>query len=144
MWKACKIFAYFLIATHLKIVDKRHLIMINEKYPTSSNLYFPMTFTEFQWLFRAKCNFSRPTSNSMNFQGKIEIPWLFQACMNHAEPMLTYHQWGPAVIVWGQFYKRYLSHQSLKLAQKLLIQCIRVIIPYHRSLSFAHTLTWKG
>ena len=28
-------------------------------------------------------------------------------------PMLNYHQWGPTKIVWGQFYKRYPSHQSL-------------------------------
>ena len=77
MWKACKIFA-----THLKIVVKRHLIIIHEMYPTYSNLYFSMTFNDFQWLFQANCHFSRPTTNSMTFQGNIEIPWLFQACMN--------------------------------------------------------------
>ena len=89
MWKACKILAYFLIATHLKIIVKRHMIIIYEKYPTSSNWYFSMTFTDFQWLFQAKCHFSRPTSNFMTFQGKIEIPWLFQACMNHGNTFWT-------------------------------------------------------
>ena len=38
------------------------------------------------------------------------------------EPMLTYHQQGPVAFIWVQFYKRCLSHQSLKLAWKLLIQ----------------------
>ena len=37
MWKACKLFAYILIATYLNIVVKRHMIIISEKYPTSSN-----------------------------------------------------------------------------------------------------------
>ena len=95
MWKARKLFAYFLIATYLKIVVKRHMIIISEKYPTSSNWYFSMTFTDFQWLFQAKCHFSRPTSNSMTFQGKIEIPWLFQACTNHGQT---------------QIFGRYLDH----------------------------------
>ena len=31
------------------------------------------------------------------------------------EPILTHHQWGPMTIVWGQFYKRYLSDKFLKL-----------------------------
>ena len=30
------------------------------KYLTSSNWYVSMTFTDFQWLFQAKCCFSRP------------------------------------------------------------------------------------
>ena len=101
IWKACKIFAYFLIATYLKSFVKRHMIIIYKKYPTSSNWYFSMTFTDFQWLCQAKCHFSRPTSNSMTFQGKIEIPWLFQACMNHADKyiidrciLLTKHVFG--------------------------------------------------
>ena len=29
------------------------------------------------------------------------------------EPMLTCHQSGPVPFFWGQFHKRYLSHQSL-------------------------------
>ena len=37
------------------------------------------------------------------------------------EPMLTYHQWGPVIFIWGQFHKRYLSHQSLRLAKILVI-----------------------
>ena len=84
IWKACKIFANFLIATYLEIVVKRHMIIIYQKCPTSSNWYFSMTFTDFQWLFKAKCNFSRPTSyfhdfsrqdwNSMTFPGLYE-PW---------------------------------------------------------------------
>ena len=37
------------------------------------------------------------------------------------EPMLTYHQLGRVAFTWVQFYKRCLSHQSLKLAWKLLI-----------------------
>ena len=36
------------------------------------------------------------------------------------EPMLIYHQWGPLAFIWVQFYKRYFSHQSLKLVGKLL------------------------
>ena len=35
------------------------------------------------------------------------------------EPMLTYHQWGSLRFIWGQFHKRYLSHESLKWAWKL-------------------------
>ena len=42
-----------------------------------------MTFTDFQRIFQVKSHFSSPTSNSMTFQGKLEIQWLFQACMNH-------------------------------------------------------------
>ena len=38
------------------------------------------------------------------------------------EPMLTYHQNGPVIFIWGQFPKRYLRHQSLKWAWKLFIQ----------------------
>ena len=34
--------------------------------------------------------------------------------------MLTYHQWGPVTITWGQLPRRYLSHQLVILAQKLL------------------------
>ena len=79
MWKACKIFAYFLIATYLKIVVKRCMIIIYQKDPTFSSWYSSMTFTDFQWLFQAKCHFSGPTRNSMTFQGKIEIPWLLKA-----------------------------------------------------------------
>ena len=30
------------------------------------------------------------------------------------EPMLSYYQLGPLTFTWGQFHKRYLSHQSLK------------------------------
>ena len=37
------------------------------------------------------------------------------------EPMLTYHQEGPVAFIWVQFYKRCLSHQSLKQAWELLI-----------------------
>ena len=33
--------------------------------------------------------------------------------------MLTYHQGGLVVFIWGQFHTRYLSHHSLKLAWKL-------------------------
>ena len=36
------------------------------------------------------------------------------------EPMLTYHQWGPVVITWGQFHIKWLSHQLFKLARKLI------------------------
>ena len=36
------------------------------------------------------------------------------------EPMLTYHQWSPVTITWGQFYKRYLSHQSIILVENYL------------------------
>ena len=36
------------------------------------------------------------------------------------EPMSIYHQQGPLAFIWVQFYKRYFSHQSLKLAGKLL------------------------
>ena len=61
--------AYFLIATYLKIVVKRHMIIISEKYPTSSNWYFSMTFTDFQWLFQA----------NVIFPGQHQIPWLFKA-----------------------------------------------------------------
>ena len=59
----------------LKIVVKRNMIIMYEKYPTSSNWYLLMNFTDFQWLFQAKCNFSRPTSNSMTFPGLNE-PWI--------------------------------------------------------------------
>ena len=90
MWKACKLFAYILIATYLNIVVKRHMIIISEKYPTSSNWYFSMTFTDFQWLFKAKFHFSRPTSDFMTLQGNTEFPWLFQAGMNHANPILCH------------------------------------------------------
>ena len=68
-----QIFAYFLIATYSKIVAKRRMIIIYEKYPTSLNWYFAMTFTDFQWLSR----------QNVIFLGQHEIPWLFQACMNH-------------------------------------------------------------
>ena len=27
------------------------------------------------------------------------------------EPVLTYHQWGPATFIWGQFNKKYLIYQ---------------------------------
>ena len=36
------------------------------------------------------------------------------------EPMLTYHKWGPVKITWGQFHNGRLSHQSVKLAWKLI------------------------
>ena len=36
------------------------------------------------------------------------------------EPILTYHQWGPVVITWGQFHIICLSHQLFKLARKLI------------------------
>ena len=71
-----KIFATILIASHVKIIVKKHIVI--------SNVYFSMTFTYFQWLFRGKGHFSKPTSNWINFQGRILIPWLFQACMNPA------------------------------------------------------------
>ena len=49
MWKACKIFANILIATHLKIIVRRHRIYIKyENYPTSWNWYFSMTSTDCQ------------------------------------------------------------------------------------------------
>ena len=35
------------------------------------------------------------------------------------ETMLTYHQKGPVMFIWGQFRSRCHSHQSLKLAWKL-------------------------
>ena len=38
------------------------------------------------------------------------------------EPVLTYHQWGPATFIWGQFHKKYLIYQELKLAWNLLFQ----------------------
>ena len=38
------------------------------------------------------------------------------------EPMLTCHQWSTLTITWGQFCKRYPSHQLTILAWKLLIQ----------------------
>ena len=66
------------------------MIIIYENYPAPSNWYISMTSTNFQWLFQAKCHFSRPTSNSMTFQGKIEIPWLFKACMNHVYTTLSF------------------------------------------------------
>ena len=71
MWKAWKIFAGILIATHLMIIVEKHMIIINQKYHTSSHCYFSTTFTDFQWLFQAKCRLSRPTSNCITFQGKI-------------------------------------------------------------------------
>ena len=37
-------------------------------------------------------------------------------------PILTYCQWGPVAVTFGQFHKRYLSHQSSKSAYKSLIQ----------------------
>ena len=72
IWKACKIFAYFLIATYLKIVVERRMIIIYEKDPTFSNQYFSMTFTDFQWLFLGKMSFSE-------FPDQHEISWLFNA-----------------------------------------------------------------
>ena len=36
------------------------------------------------------------------------------------EPVLTYHQWSPAIFFWWQIHMRHLSHQSLKLVWKLL------------------------
>ena len=36
------------------------------------------------------------------------------------EPILTYHQYAAAAFNWGQSYKRYLSHQSLKQFKKFL------------------------
>ena len=36
------------------------------------------------------------------------------------EPMLIYHQYGPLLFIWVQFYMTYFSHQSLKLAGKWL------------------------
>ena len=36
------------------------------------------------------------------------------------EPMLIYHQQVPLAFIWVQFYKRYLSYLSLKLAGKFL------------------------
>ena len=45
-WKAWKIFAHFLIATYLKIVVKRHMIIIYEKHPTVYKLIF---FNDFHW-----------------------------------------------------------------------------------------------
>ena len=38
------------------------------------------------------------------------------------EPMWTYHVWGPVTITWGQFHKRQLSHQQIRLASKRVIQ----------------------
>ena len=84
MWKAWKIFTSIFIATLLRIIIKKHMTIIYEKYLTVSNLYFSMTSNDFQRLFQAKWHFSRPTSNSMTFQGKLKIPWLFQARMNQA------------------------------------------------------------
>ena len=45
------------------------------------------------------------------------------------EPMLTYHQWGPMKTTWVQYHKRYLSHQILRLALKLLIIRFRSNLP---------------
>ena len=43
------------------------------------------------------------------------------------EPTLIYHQWGPVSITWELFHKWYRSHQSQRLAWKLLIQnCIQI------------------
>ena len=38
------------------------------------------------------------------------------------EPMLTYHQSGRVAFIWGQFHKKYHSHQPLKLAWKLSME----------------------
>ena len=59
----------------LKIVVKRQMIIIYEKYSTSSNWYFSMTFTDFprqNVFFQANItfhDFSRQGWNSMTFQG---------------------------------------------------------------------------
>ena len=37
------------------------------------------------------------------------------------EPILTYYQWSPVTITWGQFNNKYLRHQSLKWAWNLLV-----------------------
>ena len=36
------------------------------------------------------------------------------------EPMLSYHRSGPVIFIWAPFHKRYLRHQSLKLARNYL------------------------
>ena len=38
------------------------------------------------------------------------------------EPMLTYNEWCLMAFIWGQFRKRYLSHQSLKSPRKWFIK----------------------
>ena len=67
----------------LKIVVKRQMIIIYEKYSTSSNWYFSMTFTDFP----RQNVFFQANITSMTFQCKVEIPWLFKACA--CEPCLT-------------------------------------------------------
>ena len=43
--------------------------------------------------------------------------------------MLTYHQWGPVTITWGHFHKRWLNHQSLKLANiKISQEAIQLVV----------------
>ena len=38
------------------------------------------------------------------------------------KPMLTCHQWGPITFIWGQFHKKYPSHQSFKIILKITFQ----------------------
>ena len=51
------------------------------------------------------------------------------------EAMLTSHQLSPLTFIYGQFHKRYLSHESLKLVWKVLIKKFIKILPRANELN---------
>ena len=52
------------------------------------------------------------------------------------EPMLTYHQWSAVAFILGQFHKRCLNHQLLKICLKL------TYLKFHSNFPGATELLW--
>ena len=69
----------YLLSDHCQKTHHNHIRKI-------SNFFKSIFFNDLHWFsmtFPDKMSFFQTKSNSMTFQGKIEIPWLFQVCMNH-------------------------------------------------------------
>ena len=77
---------HFYLAVHSKdLMLSKNTWYSYEKYPTSPNCYFSVTFTDFQWLFQAKCHFPGSTSNDFSRQGlySMTFPGLYKPCADY-------------------------------------------------------------
>ena len=76
------------------------------------------------WLPYAKqLNSLRPNDAILRHRSGSALAQVMACCLTTPTHylLLTDHQWSPMTITCGQFHKRYLSHQWVKLAWKLLI-----------------------
>ena len=85
-----------------------YYISFKKKKETPFNL---LSLSDAIWRHRSGSTLALVICNGLLPDGTKPLP----------EPTLTYHQEGPVIFIWGQFHKRYLSHQSLKFAWKLFI-----------------------